>query len=38
MYVCYRVGREDAKEQQDVILYGTYIKHDHCYFDNEDGK
>jgi len=33
-----RVGREGAKEQQDIILYGTYIKEEHCLFENEDGK
>lgn len=33
-----RVGRESASVQQEVILYGTYIKDEHCVFENEDGK
>ncbi|XP_052820587.1 kinesin-like protein unc-104 isoform X2 [Mya arenaria] len=33
-----KVGREGAKEQPDIILYGTYIKEEHCLFENEDGK
>ncbi|XP_052270651.1 kinesin-like protein unc-104 isoform X2 [Dreissena polymorpha] len=33
-----KVGREGGKDQQDVILYGTYIKEEHCLFENEDGK
>ncbi|XP_060574744.1 kinesin-like protein unc-104 isoform X4 [Ruditapes philippinarum] len=33
-----RCGREHASIQQEVILYGTYIKDEHCIFENDDGK
>ncbi|KAK3593264.1 hypothetical protein CHS0354_012358 [Potamilus streckersoni] len=33
-----RVGRADASKQQDIQLIGTYIKEEHCYFENDDGK
>ncbi|XP_070207701.1 kinesin-like protein unc-104 isoform X2 [Littorina saxatilis] len=32
-----RVGRSDAKGQQDIQLSGGQILEEHCYFDNRDG-
>lgn len=32
-----KVGRAEAKNRQDIILYGQYIKEEHCMFGNADG-